>query len=187
MGKIYAERVSYGNMNQWERLLYSVVDREERLDEVVGSCLDELNLSVPEFCEHADLSESTMYKIVSGHRQNIQLDNFQKIVRALKRIEQGRELDERTVAVVTNRESLEEVRSTVEMDDYEISIEGYPSATVEEALKQSIIAERDGVDAIICGPITAYTLEDVLYTPVVGLNVGQDQIEDAVATTLKKI
>jgi predicted transcriptional regulator len=174
-------------MNQWERLLYSVVDREERLDEVVASCLDELNLSVPEFCAQAELSESTMYKIVSGHRQNIQLDNFQRIVRALKRVEQGREIDERAVAVVTNRESLENIRNTIEMGDYEISIEGYPSATVEEALKQSILAERDGVDAIICGPITAYTLEDVLHTPVVGLDIDPSQIQDAVETTLKKI
>jgi predicted transcriptional regulator len=174
-------------MNQWERLLYSLMDRERHLDEAVAASLDELNLSVPEFCAHSDLSESTIYKVVSGHRQNVQLDTFQKIVRTFKRVEQGRQTSERAVAVVTNRESLENIRNTIEMGDYEISIEGYPSATVEEALKQSILAERDGVDAIICGPITAYTLEDVLQTPVVGLDVGPDQIQDAVETTLKKI
>jgi predicted transcriptional regulator len=73
------------------------------------------------------------------------------------------------------------------MNDEKVSINGYPSATVEEALKQSILAERDGVDAIICGPITAYTIEDILYTPVIGLDVSADQIEKAVETAVKKL
>jgi len=73
------------------------------------------------------------------------------------------------------------------MGDQEITINGYPSATVEEALKQSILAERDGVDAIICGPITAYTIEDILYTPVIGLDVSSEQVQNAVETAIKKI
>lgn len=173
-------------MKTWERLLYSVADDDEQFDQVLKEALDELGLSVSEFCERGDLSESTIYKIVSGHRQNIQLDNFRSILTAVKRIEQG-EVGERSIAVITKRESLQEIRNTIELGDQEISIQGYPSATVEEALKQSILAERDGVDAIICGPITAYTIEDILYTPVIGLDVSATQIQDAVETAVKKI
>jgi len=173
-------------MKEWERLLYAVVDEEQQFDEALEECLDELNVSVPEFCERADLSESTIYKIVSGHRPNIQLDNFRQIVTAVKHLEQGA-VGERSIAVITNRESLEEIRNTIEMGDQEITINGYPSATVEEALKQSILAERDGVDAIICGPITAYTIEDILYTPVIGLDVSSEQVQNAVETAIKKI
>lgn len=173
-------------MRQWEQLLYSVADEEKRFDEALEQCLNELNMSVSEFCERSDLSESTLYKIVSGHRQNIQLDNFRKILAAVKRVERGEDSD-LSIAVITKRESLEEIRNTIEIDGRTVSINGYPSATVEEALKQSILAERDGVDAIICGPITAYTIEDILYTPVIGLDVSSDQVQNAVETALKKI
>lgn len=173
-------------MKEWERLLYSVADDEKHFGEVLKDSLDQLGLSVSEFCEQAELSESTVYKIVSGHRQNIQLDNFRRILTSLKAVEQGA-VSERSIAVITKRESLEEIRNTIEMNDEKVSINGYPSATVEEALKQSILAERDGVDAIICGPITAYTIEDILYTPVIGLDVSADQIEKAVETAVKKL
>jgi predicted transcriptional regulator len=173
-------------MKMWERLLYSVADDDEQFDQVLKDALNELGLSVSELCDRGDLSESTVYKVVSGHRQNIQLNNFRKILAAIKQIEQG-EVGGQSIAVITKRESLQGIRNTIELGDQEITIRGYPSATVEEALKQSILAERDGVDAIICGPITAYTIEDILYTPVIGLDVSADQIQNAVETAVKKI
>jgi predicted transcriptional regulator len=173
-------------MKEWERLLYSVADEDKQFGTVLKHSLDELGVSASDFCDRTDLSESTIYKIVSGHRRNIQLDNFRRILTALKRIEQG-VISDRSIAVITKRESLEEIRNTIEIDDQEMIIKGYPATTVEEALKQSIIAERDGVDAIICGPITAYTIEDILYTPVIGLDVGSKQIRSAVKTAVKKI
>jgi predicted transcriptional regulator len=173
-------------MKSWEQLLYAVVKEEERFGEALETALEELELSVPEFCERANLSQSTIYKIVSGHRKNIHLDNFRQIVTTVKHLERG-EFGEHSIAIITKRESLEDIRNTIEVGDQKVSINGYPSATVEEALKQSILAERDGVDAIICGPITAYTIEDILYTPVIGLDVNSDQIREAVKTAVKKI
>lgn len=173
-------------MRQWETVLYGVVDRDEDFGELLESSLDELNVSVSEFCEGTELSESTVYKIVAGHRENVQLENFRRIVESLKRHERGRDVDERAVAVITNRESLEEIRDEMVVDGYEVSLVGYPCSTVEEAIRQGIIAERDGVDAVICGPITAYTIENVLHTPVIGLDVSADQIVTAIETAVKR-
>lgn len=173
-------------MNQWETVLYSVVSRNKEFGDALERSLDELNMSVPEFCADSDLSESTVYKILSGHRDNIQLENFRRILRTLKRLEQGRGVDERAVAVITNREALEQVRDEITVDGYEISLRGYSSATVEEAIRQGIIAERDGVDAIICGPITAYTIENIIHTPVIGLSIRSEQIREAVETVIRR-
>jgi len=173
-------------MKHWETTLYAVVNHDEEFGSVLESSLDELNVSVPEFCEGTDLSESTVYKILSGHRENIQLRNFQRIVRRLRRLEQGRSLNERVVAIITNREALEQVKDEITVAGYDISIQGYPCSTVEEAIRQGIIAERDGVDAIICGPITAYTIENIIYTPVIGLDVRSEQIRDAVETAVSR-
>ena len=173
-------------MHTWERILYSVVNPDSELSETVSEAFNELNISVSEFSEETGISESLLYKITSGHRTNIQLDNFQHIVQELKRLEQGRNSQERSVAIISNRESLEHIRSYLTIDGYRVDLREYPCSTIEEAIRQSIIAERDGVDAIICGPITAYTIEDIVYTPVIGLDITNEQIEQAIETAVEK-
>jgi len=173
-------------MHTWERILYSVVNPDGDLGTAVSDAFDELNVSVTEFSEETGISESLLYKITSGHRSNIQLDNFRQIVQELKRLEQGRSGDERSVGLISNRESLEHVRNRLTIDGVDVVLREYPSSTVEEAIRQSIIAERDGVDAIICGPITAYTIEDIVYTPVIGLDITNEQIEQAIELAVEK-
>lgn len=174
-------------MREWEAVLFTAAEQDTEIGPVVQRALDELNVSVPEFCEGTELSESTMYKIISGHRTNVQLENFGRIVRRIRRLEQGAETNQRTIGVITNRESFERVRNRLDIGDMEVRLKGYPSATVEEAIRQSILAERDGVDAIICGPITAHTVENLIHVPVVGLSVSAEQIIDAVEIALNKI
>lgn len=173
-------------MHIWERILHSVVNPDGDLGTALSDAFEELNVSVTEFSEGTGLSESLLYKITSGHRTNIQLDNFRRIVQEVKRLEQGRSSNERSVALITNRESLEQIRNRVVIEGITMILEAYPSSTVEEAIRQSIIAERDGVDAIICGPITAYTIEEIVYTPVIGLDVTNEQIEQAIELAVKK-
>lgn len=173
-------------MNGWEQLLYSTVAPDGDFGSTLSSVLDDLNLPVTEFSSRSGISESLLYKITSGHRTNVQLSSFKEIVRAVKRIEQGREKDERAVALITNRGSLEHVPERMHVDGIDLEIREYPSSTVEEAIRQSILAERDGVDAIICGPITAYTIENIVYTPVIGLDVTTEQVEDAIVTAVEK-
>lgn len=173
-------------MHTWERTLYSVVNPDAELGTAVSDAFNELNVSVTEFSEQSGLSESLLYKITSGHRTNIQLDNFRRIVQELKRLEQGRTTGERAVALISNRESLEHVRNRLTVEGVDVMLRAYPSSTVEEAIRQSITAERDGVDAIICGPITAYTIEDIVYTPVIGLDITNEQIEQAIELAVEK-
>jgi len=173
-------------MDQWERVLYSLINPNEQYGEVLSESLEEFNMSITEFSEESSISESLLYKITSGHRNNIQIDNFRKIVRAVKRIEQGSGAGEWSVAVITNRESLEGIRNYRNVKETEVVLEEYPCSTVEEAIKQSVLAERDGVDAIVCGPITAYTIEDIVYIPVVGLDVQAHQVDEAIDRALQK-
>lgn len=173
-------------MHQWERVLYASVNRDENLGDRLEEALSELNVSVADFSEECDVSKSILYKITSEHRQNIQIENFSTIVRTLRRLEKGREPDERVVGIITNRESLEDLRTKHNLDGLEIRLREYPCSTVEEAIKQSILAERDGVDAVICGPITAYTIESIVHTPVIGLSVETDQVHEALRTAVEK-
>lgn len=173
-------------MHDWERILYSVVDPDDGIGTALSESLENLNVSVTEFSERTGVSESLLYKITSGHRTNVQLESLETIVAGVKRIEQGRDADEREVALVSNREALEQIPSTTTIGGLEVRVRGYPSSTIEEAIRQSILAERDGVDAIVCGPITAYTVENILYTPVIGLDIRPEQLEQAVERAVAK-
>lgn len=173
-------------MHQWEHVLYTAIKHDDVLGDRFEAALEELNMSIVEFAEASGVSKSLLYKIASDHRQNIQMENFRRIVRTLRRIEQGRSHNEREVAIITNRASLEHLKTEYQFDDIELRLREYPCSTVEEAIKQSILAERDGVDAIICGPITAYTVEEIVHTPVIGLSVETGQVTEALQTAVKK-
>lgn len=168
-------------------MLHAAVEPERDLGTALNEALDELNISVTEFSEHSNLPESTIYKIKSGHRDNIQLDTFEEIIQTLKRIEYEQDYGEGAVAVITNRESLEEIPNDLDVDGKAVSIHGYPCSTVEEAIRQSILAEKDGVSAIVCGPITAYTIENIVHVPVVGLDVGREQVSAAITKAMEKL
>lgn len=173
-------------MHTWEQILYSVVNHDTELGTELSDALDELNISVAEFSKQTDLSESLLYKITSDHRTNIQLDNFRQIIQELKRLEQGRSTDERSIALISNRGALEQIQNKLTVEGVDVVLREYPSSTVEEAIRQSILSERDGVDAIICGPITAYTIENIVYTPVIGLDITNEQIEQAIRLAVEK-
>jgi predicted transcriptional regulator len=44
-----------------------------------------------------------------------------------------------------------------------------PAHTIEEEIIKGVNAEKDGIDAILCGPIAATTIEQVVDVPVGGL------------------
>ena len=44
-----------------------------------------------------------------------------------------------------------------------------PAHTIEEEIIKGVNAEKDGLDAILCGPIAATTIEQVVDVPVGGL------------------
>jgi predicted transcriptional regulator len=148
--------------------------------------MSESELAVAEFAGKSAVSKRILYKITSGKRDNIQLENCRQGIQTRRLVEQGRDQHERNVAIITNRASLERLKTAYQVDGTEIQLQEYPCSTVEEAIKQSILAERDGVDAIICGPITAYTVEDVVHTPVIGLNVDKEQVTEALRTAAEK-
>lgn len=167
--------------------MYSLLEDEEEFSEALNDALDELSISVKEFCDKTGLSESNVYKITSGRRSNPQLKSVEEIIQGIRSIETSSDEYDYTIAIITNREALEGLGEVTEVDDKEIHLERYPATTVEDAMIQGITAEREGVDAIICGPITAHTLEDVLRVPCIGLHVRSGQLRSAVDTAIDEV
>jgi predicted transcriptional regulator len=174
-------------MKSWETVMYSLLEEDVPFSEAVTEALDDLGLSVKEFCDETGLSESNVYKVTSGRRENPQLNSVEGIIQGIRDIETSSDRYDYTIAIITNREALEGLGEVIEVEGNEIRLERYPATTVEDAMIQGITAEREGVDAIICGPITAHTLEDVLRIPCIGLHVRSGQLRSAVDTAIDEV
>lgn len=174
-------------MRNWERVLYSLIGDDDSFRSAVRHALEELEISIKDFSKRTRMPKSTLYKIMSSKKKDIRLSNFKEIVGALKEVEQGKSVKGKNIALIIDRGTLENVKKEIVVDGQSYAVEGYPATDIEEAIIQGIHAERDGVRAIICGPITAHTLEKVVRIPVIAFRPRPDQIQGAVETAAKKI
>jgi len=124
------------------------------------------NLSIREFATRHDLSESTLYKITSGMGVDFRVGTLRDIVDGL-RAEEG--YDASTIGIITTREACDRAPSEVTIGGVTYDVKPLPAHTIEEEIIRGVNAEKDGIDAILCGPIAATTIEQVVDVPVGGL------------------
>ena len=136
-------------------------------------------LNIKEFAEKHDISESTLYKITSDSRSNIRIETLRTIASALRE-EEG--YTKNTVGLITTRGACDRAPSTVRVDGIEYTVKPLPAQTIEEEIIKGVQAERDGVDGIMCGPIAAATLEQVVNVPVGGLQFDTELIESSLSS-----
>jgi predicted transcriptional regulator len=139
------------------------------LEEAISAC----GLTVKEFAAKHDLSESTLYKITSGDRTNVRVETLQSITAALRE-EEG--YAGRTIGLITTRGACDRAPSTIRANGETYTVKPLPAQTIEDEIIKGVQAERDGIDGIVCGPIAAVTLEQVVDVPIGGLQFSQELI-----------
>ncbi len=124
---------------------------------------EELEMSLSEFCQISNISQSTMYKILEEKREpNLRtVRQIIKVLRMLYNVE-----NERFVAVIASSRFMEGMPKTVELQSSKAAIREYAISTVEDAIIAAVRAERDGAVAIVCAPIIAPTVEKIISIPV---------------------
>lgn len=141
-------------------------------------------LTIKEFAEKHDLSESTLYKITSGDRTNIRVETLQSITTALK-AEEG--YSGSTIGLITTRGACDRAPTVIRAAGKEYTVKPLPAQTIEDEIIKGVQAERDGIDGIVCGPIAAVTLEQVVDVPVGGLQFSQELIERSIEDFIEKL
>jgi predicted transcriptional regulator len=174
-------------MRVWEEFVYGVFTNKKTLKDAVKESIKKLGLTIKQFSQIANITESNIYKITSGEIKDPQVSTIIKIVDCLKEYEQGTTANGKFIAVITERATLETIPQEITEEGEQIMIKNYAASDIEQGMIQGINAERDGATAIICGPITAYTLEKIVKIPVISLKIEETQLRDAIKKTLKKI
>ncbi|MCD6445326.1 transcriptional regulator [Candidatus Bathyarchaeota archaeon] len=167
----------------WLELLQSSIEGDfgAKLKEV----LVKLGVNINDFSEISKVPKGTLYKIVSGERDNFRISTLRRIISTVKKLE-GYE-HEHVVGVVTSRGALNDVGKILKFGDKEIKIKEYPATTIEDEIIQGLRAEREGVKGLICGPIAAHTLEKVVNIPIVSLRFEEGPLINALKKIAEKI
>jgi predicted transcriptional regulator len=172
-------------MNSAEKLIRAAFESDETFQKTLSKVIKEdLSITAAEFSVESGIPPSTLYKILSGHRDP-NLKTVREIVKTIKKIE-GAEQGE-FIAVIAARLVLDSiVEKKIQIEGRLITIREYSATSIEEAIVAAIKAERDGATALVCAPIVSPTVEKVLSIPVTTI-MPKDSLMEAIKLAAKKM
>ncbi len=147
--------------------------------------ISNLGMSIKEFSKKSNVPESTLYKIISGERDDYRVSTLKKIINTIKEMEGYTE--ENIIGIITSRGALDLVKREIEVDDKKIKVKEFPATTIEEEIIQGVKAEKEGIKGIVCGPLAATTLEKVVDIPVTALRFEEGPLRNSIERLGKKI
>ena len=168
-----------------EKVIRAAFESDEIFQETLSRVIkDDLGMTAAEFSKVSGISASTLYKILSGHRDS-NMKTVREIVKTIKKLE-GSEQNE-FIAVIAARPVLDGIiEKKMQIDNRLITIREYSATTMEEAIVAAIKAEQDGATALVCAPIVSPTVEKVLTIPVATI-MPRDSLMAAIQLAAKKL
>lgn len=169
-------------MVMWNQVLLAAGTDEfgNKLEEAIRK----QNLTVKEFAEKHGIPESNIYKITSGETVNFGVETLREIVEGLQE-EEGYDMP--TIGLITTRSACDRSPSELTIGSTTYRIKPLPSNSIEEEIIQGVNAEKDGIDAILCGPIAATTIEQVVDVPVGGLQFDEKLMTESLNSLINRI
>jgi len=157
----------------WEEVVRLSLESDEEFRKVLKRALEESRVDAKKFSKLSGVSESSLYKILSGERANPRLSTYRKIVKALKRLE-GVEEGEPFIAVIAARPTLDVIETRyVQVGGRQIRLREYAATSIEEVIIAAVRAQQEGAKAIVCAPIVSTTVEKIAKVPVSACPVTQ--------------
>ncbi len=151
----------------WEKLMRASLESDDSFRRAVRDSMEELGTDARRLSRASGVSESSLYKILSGERANPRLSTYRRIVNALRELEGGRLSTEPFVAVIAARPSLDALEGKfVEVAGRHVELREYAASTIEDVIVAAVRAEREGAQAVVCAPIVSTTVEKIAKIPV---------------------
>ncbi len=171
-------------------LIKAIVESDEAfIKEFARTIKDELHMTAGEFSEKSSIPASTIYKLLSGHREP-NVKTLRQIISVLRKLEGNKQLEREKygfIAVIAARPVLDLItEKKLKIRDRLLTIREYSATSMEEAIVAAIIAERDGAKAVVCAPIVSTTIEKVLRIPVTSI-MPRDSLFQAIDLAARKI
>jgi predicted transcriptional regulator len=171
------------SMPNVERVMRAAFQSDESLREALKEVFGELGLSAREFSKASEIPQSTLYKILSGHREP-NITTLRQIVKTIRRLEGS---EGNFIAIIAARPVLDKIsEKKMKIGDRMLTLREYSATTIEEAIIAAVRAERDGASALVCAPIVSPTVEKLLSIPVATI-IPKDSVIRAIEVAARKI
>ncbi|VVB85736.1 Helix-turn-helix [uncultured archaeon] len=166
-------------------LIRAAVESDEAfMKEFARIIKEELRMTASEFSGKSGIPPSTIYKLLSGHREP-NIKTLRQIVEVLRKIEGTEKAD--FIAVIAARPVLDYIsEKKLKVGGKLLTIREYSATSMEDAIVAAIRAERDGAKALVCAPIVSTTVEKVLRIPVATI-MPKDSLIAAIELAAKKM
>ncbi|MGV8127236.1 MAG: helix-turn-helix domain-containing protein [Methanothrix sp.] len=166
-----------------ERLMRAAFQSDESLRETLKEVLGGLGLSAREFSRISAIPQSTLYKILSGHREP-NITTLRQIVRTVRQLEGS---EGNFIAIIAARPVLDKIsEKKMKIGDKMLTLREYSATNIEEAIIAAVRAERDGASALVCAPIVSPTVERLLSIPVATI-IPKESVVRAIEVAARKI
>jgi predicted transcriptional regulator len=176
-------RIQYNSMPNVDRVMRAAFHSDENLRETLKEVLGDLGLSAREFSKASGIPQSTLYKILSGHREP-NITTLRQIVRTIRQLEGS---EGNFIAIIAARPVLDKIsEKKTRIGDRMLTLREYSATNIEEAIMAAIRAERDGAAALVCAPIVSPTVEKILSIPVATI-IPQESVLRAIEVAARKI
>lgn len=160
-------------LSLWEDVVQSSLKSDEEFRRTLKRALEDAHIDTKEFSRLSGISESSLYKILSGERANPRLSTYRRIIKALKSLE-GVEEGESFIAVIAARPTLDAIETRyVQIQGRQIRLKDYAATSIEEVIVAAVRAQQEGAKAIVCAPIVSTTVERIVKVPVSACPVVQ--------------
>lgn len=168
-----------------DELVRAAIESDEAFIKEFGRIIkDELRMTAAEFSERSGIPPSTIYKLLSGHREP-NIKTLRLIVSVLRKMEEPEKSE--FIAVIAARPVLDYItEKKLKVKGRLLTIREYSATSMEEAIVAAIWAERDGAKAVVCAPIVATTVEKVLRIPVATI-MPKDSLIEAIELAAKRM
>ena len=151
----------------WEDLISAGLESEEAFRNVLRKALTASRLDTREFCRRSGISESSLYKLLSGQRVNPRLSTFRRIVKAFQKLQGVEEGDVPFIAIIAARPTLDAIETrSIQVGEQRIQLREYAAMSMEEVIVATVRAQQEGARAIVCAPIVSTTVEKIARIPV---------------------
>ncbi|MCD4844252.1 MAG: helix-turn-helix domain-containing protein [Methanosarcinales archaeon] len=170
-------------MNSVEIVIKAAFESDECFQETLSRVIkNDLRMSAVEFSDVSGIPISTLYKILSGHRDP-NMKTVREIVKTIKRIEG---VKDEFIAVIAARPVLDNIiEKKMQIDGRLITIREYSAVSMEDAIVAAIKAEKDGATGLVCAPIVSTTVEKVLNIPIATI-MPRDSLITAIKLVARK-
>ncbi|RLG50465.1 MAG: transcriptional regulator [Thermoproteota archaeon] len=154
----------------WRGVVEAALKSDSEFRAELERAMRELGIGIRELSRMSGVSESLLYKVLSGSRSDIRVSTLRKIIRAIRRAEGVSE--EPFLAIIAARPTLNSIDvSQIKVGGRTIRLKEYAAATIEEILLAAIRAEEDGAAGIVCAPVVSNIVARVARIPVVSCPV----------------